>query len=309
MSAEKELIIKLDLRSIVNVSATLLLVLLGLYALYVDFSTSYTWVYPLDHLREIFLFYKTSVLIQTHSVLREQSHTIYVEGINAYIRVNSSNDYAIVFARGLSLYTLTIVLSSIVVYTIFRRRLRCLFDGRLRRSITSSILLAVLFAIPLLSQIIVVSHGVSLGYETDEDYAVIELKDKAYRIVDINGTRYVVYLFHDDISGDYVTLVSYKLNIGDTVLPLLILEYHDSGKAYRSYTYTGSMYIKRGNVNITILSITPLTNTSLIYYKATFKHMGNPSSILIVLPLLMLVASSISSYVLSKLCKLEEKVL
>lgn len=296
-----ELIIRLDKRTIVDISIIVSLILLGLFVIYTDYTMTYKWIIPLDSPKDIFLFYKLSALIQIHSVVDEGVQLVFIEGINTHLRLYSTSDYAVIKASGVSIYTLTIVFSSILVFLIIKRSVKKYLDKTRWLYIISSIILTALFTIPLLAQLVFIYHGVSIGYSVEEYYTNIELKEQQYRIVDINGTRYAIYLFNDNISGDNVTLVSYKLRVGDASLPIMIFEYGIDGKINRNFTYTGSIFIKRGDINITVLSLTPLTNTSLVYYKAVFRYMGDPSAILLVFPLLCLAVASTGGIILVRM--------
>jgi hypothetical protein len=70
-----------------------------------------------------------------------------------------------------------------------------------------------------------------------------------------------------------------------------------------------SMYLMNSVLNITVISPAPLVNSTLTYYKAVFREIrGEPSTVIILAPVLMLMSSTIIGYTIGRIVEKSKEV-
>lgn len=298
MPSEKRVVLELTASRLVLIAIVVALVAIGLLIVYIDSTTVYIWIYPLNSARRIFVFYKSSVLADIRYVAGEYRTTSIITGIPGEIHLDSTGDYAVVAAYGYSSYVLATILFSItgfvLSYIVFRK------IPSVSNWISIIIALALLYLLPMILLITppgysFIDCGYSTGFSVHEalkftksisDFKVDEATARELAtILNLNYSYW--YVIRDsNISG--LTLVAFRVKPGDAEFPIVFFITNTSSSRSIEWTNGKSIYLSDGSVMIIVLSNTPLQNTTLSYYKAFFIEKPGLPSLIIYVPAVIL---------------------
>lgn len=303
MNEEKKVIVvSLGLTNLFQVASALLLIFLAAWIIAYDHNITYLWVLPLDSARELFTYFKSDILVNIYNVVDNYRSIVGLTGITGRIIIASSGDYSIIVARGLNTYVSTIAVLTPILYVFTLKKTRKLIDLKKTPGLIMSVVLLILFILPLISLFIYINTGFTNGYSfAEEPVRTLYFRDLNYAVVNVTGSTQYVYIINDEV-GNALTLVAFKVSLHDQVLPIVALDVITPSGKYSELTYAKSLYLINSSLNITVISPAPLVNTTLTYYKASFKELSTEAPILILLlPVSMLVFGSILSLIASRI--------
>lgn len=262
-----------------------LVILLGvsLYVIYVDYNTTYTWVYPLDRPRLVSEWYPKSTIgvgiidLKSNTTLL----TVYRGFSTSVILDEYPSGYALIVARGYNFYVLALSAFLVVFYTLISRVLKK------RTNFMFALLLLVFFLISLASVISLipyVSAGSEFGYAYKSSRVVKELNSLNFtslREPFLNMLGYA-YLFRDSFEG--VTLVNTRLEVKNA-LTLMVL----NRSGVPEVTYNAAFYEVAGKqLLIYLFSSSPDPAGSFTYVKIEFIPRSTyPRAIILAVPLIL----------------------
>ncbi len=261
----KQLIIKFTFKDLVWITSLVVLLVVSLYVIYVDYNTTYTWVYPLDKPRLVNDWYPKSTVAVGIVDLRSNMTllTVYKGFSTSVIIDEHPSGYALVVARGYNLYVLILTIFLLIFYFFVSLLLKK------RTNMVSTLLLLAFFFITLASVtsfIPYVSAGSELGYAYRSSGIVRELNTLNFTSLKepfLNVLGYA-YLFKD--SFERITLVSTRLEVKNT-LALMIL----NRSGVPEVTYNAAFYEVAGKqLLIYLFSSSPNPTGSFTYVKVEF---------------------------------------
>lgn len=310
MSNEKKVIVlSLDLDNLIYLVSIIVLIVLAAWIMIYDYSVNYVWVIPLDRGRDVFTYYKSNIIVNIYNVVDNYRSIIGLSGVTGKIIVASSGDYSIIYAGGLNAYVSAIAILTPIFYLAVSRKMRKLMKVKTNRGLLMITLLLLLFILPLVSLIFYVNAGFNNGFTVSEEpVRVLYFKDLNYAVANVTGSPQYVYIIRDEVQGE-LALVAFKTNLGDQVLPIVALDVATPSGRYSELTYMKSMYLMNSVLNITVISPAPLVNSTLTYYKAVFREIrGEPSTVIILAPVLMLMSSTIIGYTIGRIVEKSKEV-
>lgn len=254
-----------------------------MYVIYVDYNTSYTWVYPLDRPRLVDGWYPKSTIgvgivdLKSNTTLL----TVYRGFSTSVILDEYPSSYALIVARGYNFYVLGTSLFLIAFYALVSRVLKK------RTGPKFVLLLLVFFFVTLASMIslmLYVGAGSELGYVYKSSRVVRELSSLDFtslREPFLNTLGYV-YSFRDGFEG--VTLVSTKLEVRKA-LALMVL----NRSGVPEVTYNAAFYEVAGKqLLIYLFSSSPKPEGTFTYVKVEFlPRSTHPRAIILAVPLIL----------------------
>ncbi|MEM0475096.1 MAG: hypothetical protein QXZ48_08930 [Zestosphaera sp.] len=283
MCLEKEVLIRFTFKDFMWVASLAILLGVSLYVIYVDYNTTYTWVYPLDRARLAGEWYPKSTVGVGIIDLRGNMTllTVYRGFSTSVILDEYSSGYALIVARGFNLYVLTLTIFSVVFYVLISRLLKK------KTGLLCTLLLLVFFFVVLASVaslIPYVSAGSGLGYVYRSSKIVRELNSLNFTSLKepfLNVLGYA-YLFRDSFEG--VTLVNTKLEVKNS-LALMVL----NRSGVPEVTYNTAFYEVAGKqLLIYLFSSSPNPTGSFTYVKIEFMPRSTyPQTILFAVPLIL----------------------
>jgi hypothetical protein len=288
---EKRIVIEFSRSGLLVALLFLVFAVTSILVVYVDYNTEYTWIYPLDTERVFFTYLKPQVLVSVQSTIETSGVTGIVSGIPGLIRVRGTGDYAIVLARGPSIYVLAVVALSTVLFVLNFQRFRRILSSTSPMRIALLVVLTLLFLMPTLTLLLYVNDGFNCGFSFREDFKSVYFRDLKYGVVNETGIPQIVYNVRDDIAGGFgkVYLVAFRVNLQDPVVPIVVLSINTPSGVYRELALSKSFYLTSGSLNITVFSSSPLVNTTLIYYKAEFTEKPGYSILATLIPTILLI--------------------
>ncbi|GEM_PF-1436225 len=265
---EKQVMIRLTFKDLVWIISLVFLIGVSSYVVYVDYNTSYTWVFPLNRPALANEWYPKSTIGVGVVDLRNNVTilTLYKGFTTSVILDEYSSGYAVVVARGYNYYVVVLTVFSTVFYALISR----LLIRRIRSvSRTPFLMVLGLFFITLAtitSLMPYINVGHELGYVYRTSKIVRELNSLNFTSLKepfLNVLGYA-YLFRDSFSS--ITLVSAELRVKNA-LALMVLNRTGAPEV----TYNTAFYETPGKqLLIYLFSSTPNPVGTFSYLRIEF---------------------------------------
>jgi hypothetical protein len=286
---EKQVLIKLTFKDLAWIFSLVFLIGVSFYVVYVDYNTSYNWVFPLNKPVLANEWYPKSTI--GVGVIDLQSNitilTLYKGLTTSVILDEYPSGYAVVVARGYNYYVVALTVFSTVFYALISRLLM-----RRIRTVSRIPLLFVLgfFFITLATIISLVPYinvGHELGYVYRTSKIVRELNSLNFTSLKepfLNTLGYA-YLFRDSFST--VTLVNAELRVKN-VLVIMVL----NRTGIPEVTYNTAFYEAPGKqLMIYLFSSTPNPVGTFSYLRIEFTPRSTYPQTAFMTPLILCLAT------------------
>lgn len=255
-----------NLGKFMRIFGLLLLFGVGMYLVYLDYLTSYTWVLPLSQNQYIYGYPKTSTVLAVSRLNTEWDMVTVYRGFNWLVEIpRTEGSVALVRAEGVNLLVILLIVVFVLTYAVLSRATS---NKLLWTMILSFLLIAEIALIPY------IQGGRFLGYEYTEKVLRINLDDLNWTSV---GLLQVATL--KDSAGDDPLLVSYYLPSDPAERLLYRLLFNASvpgmGRSYVSGEEGSSFYAVNSDILIYIVSTVKPVNKTLIYHRVEFKPSSN----------------------------------
>jgi len=302
--------IRLDIGRILYIAGALALIVLGLYMVYTDVSLTPRIVIPTNSPRSIHGFFKDSAAV-SYVNLSSNSETLSItRGVVYNIILDSMPaGYAIVILRGVSLYVLAVVIAAILIYLLISRGITRRLNSR---TLLAYAVFTLLTASSMITLLLYIGTATATGYTYRETPLVVGLSNLTPLDLDETGQSLIVnlttglvklrylYTLRDNI--DSLSLIKVQLLLNDTAYPLIYIN-TSTGQALLLGNSTTVFYTGAGSLTINVFSDQKLDNSVLLYHRISFypSAVGEPSTILMASPLILLLLAYIIGALLSRL--------
>lgn len=271
---EEEVRVSIPLSKLLRILSLLLIIAIGVYVIAYDYFTEYVWVLPLDDVRTILGYPKAFVRARVYDVWGNTSiSSLELSGFPLEIGLGpSEGKFAVIYARGPNLYVLLIVAISYIVGIFFVRKLS---RGARGPALIGAAVFVALIAASQAFLIPYIDHGRSLGYSYYEPYGgsiSVPFSALSYEVRNISNVPYYYYLIYErDKLRGYPVLVSYKIELNDDAIPIVIYGAISEAGNYSGFAYEKSLYLYGySTIGIEVYSTKKLENTTLKFYAVSF---------------------------------------
>lgn len=287
-----------NLGKLIRVLGLLLLLGLGGYIVYLDYTTSYTWVLPLNQNQYIYGYPKTSVAIAVSKLNTDWDAVAMYRGFNWFIEIpRTEGSVALVRAEGVNLLIALLIFVFGLTYLVLSRR---------TSTWISSVILLILLLLAEVALVPYILEGRTLGYEYAESVLPVNLDHLNWTNA---GLLQVATL--KDSAGENLLLIYYYLptDPAERLLYRLLLNASvpRDNRSYVSGEEGSSFYVAKSDVFIYIVSTVKPANKTLIYHRVEFKPSGGIPQLYVYLSVTLFLLS-IAVYVMaSRLLRVKKK--
>lgn len=293
----EEVRVTIPLSKLLRAASILLIVIVGAYVIAYDYSTDYLWVLPLDSAKTVFGYPKAFVRARAYDVWGNASvSSLDLSGFPLELVLGpSEGKFAVIYARGPNAYVILIVTISYIVGALFLRKL-----GRGVRgpALIGAVMFIALVIASQLSLIPYINYGKAIGYSYYEPYGgsvSIPFSALNYEVRNISNVPYYYYaIYEKDKLRGYPVLVSYKIELNDNAIPIVVYGAISEAGNYSGFAYEKSLYLYGDSaIGIEVYSTKKLENTTLKFYAVSFSPGASGAELLYMLTSVSALAASI----------------
>lgn len=269
---ERQVMIKLTFKDLVWIISLVFLVSVSSYVVYVDYNTSYNWVFPLNKPVLASEWYPKSTIGIGVVDLRNNVTilTVYKGFTTSVILDEYPSGYAVVVARGYNYYVAALTVFSTAFYALISRLLMKKIHSASRILFLFMLGFFLIVLATTISLVPYVNAGRELGYVYKTSKIVRELNSLNFTSLKepfLNALGYA-YLFKDSFSS--ITLVNAELRVKNA-LALMVL----NRTGIPEVTYNTAFYETPGKqLLIYLFSSTPNPTGTFSYLRIEFTPRG-----------------------------------